>query len=173
MLQSGYENVIPIDFWVKPDGSFENKMLFSGTYKVIPVEGAFLKPDTAIVTIKGGIKTVNFTVTPFLNIIASDPTVVNNNIIVHYTISKPSAVTDNIITSLTMASKMPAVSHAVNDYTAIRDLSGMTNNDIVNAQFTDTLKGLPKGTFYVRVGASTDNGAGKFNYSKVYTVIMP
>jgi hypothetical protein len=172
LLQSGYENVIPIDFWVKSDGSFENKMLFSGTYKVIPIEGAFLPPDTAIVTINKGITTVNFNVTPFLNITASEPTVVDNDIIIHYTISEPAQVNYKIVTSQTMAANVPAVSQAVNDYTVTRDLSGTTNDIIVNTQFTDTLTEVQKGTYYVRVGATTNNALGKYNYSKVFPVTI-
>jgi hypothetical protein len=172
LLEIGYTNVIPIDFWGKADGSFKNTQLFADKYKVIPIQGPFLMPDTLVVTLSG-LTTVNFTVTPFMTVMASTPQVVSKNVIVNYTLSKPAQISDNITRCLTMASKVPAVSNAINDYNVSHDISGMTYQDIVSTQFSDTLKNLPSGSFYVRVGARTNNGLGKYNYSKVFPVTIP
>jgi hypothetical protein len=172
LLEFGYNPVIPLDFWGKADGSFKNTQLFADKYKVIPINGPFLTPDTVVVTLSG-LTTVNFTVTPFMTVTASTPQVVANNVIVKYTLSKPALINDNIITSMTLAAKVPAVSVPVNTYNVSHDLSGMTYSDIVATQFSDTLKNLPSGTFYVRVGARTDNAQNKYNYSQIYIVVIP
>ncbi len=71
LLEESYgANVTPIDFWAKPDGTFENANVFVGKYKVVPIEGAFFPADTATVDIEGQTE-VNFKVTPFLVIDAT------------------------------------------------------------------------------------------------------
>ncbi len=172
LIEKGYSNVIPLDFWGKADGSFKNTQLFADTYKVLPIQGPFLTPDTLVVNVNG-LTTVKFTVTPFMSVKASDPQVISKNVVVKYTLSKPAVISDNIVRCLTMAAKVPAVSNSVNDYNVSHDLSGMSYQDISNQQFSDTLKNLPSGTFYVRVGARTSNGQGKYNYSQVFPVTIP
>lgn len=167
LIEAGYP--VPLDFWGKADGTFKNTQLFADKYKVIPIEGPFLAPDTAIVTISG-LTTVNFNVIPFMTITATAPLVSGKNVIVKYTLSKPSQVTDDIVRSITMAAKVLAVSNSVNDYSVSRDLSGMTYPTITGTQFSDTLKNLPSGTIYVRVGGKTSNGLGKYNYSNLSSI---
>src|SRR5262249_18331271 len=75
LLESGYENVIPIDFWGKADGSFQNTQLFANEYRVVPIEGPFVMPDTARINISG-LTDVSFTVTPFATVHASAPRVI-------------------------------------------------------------------------------------------------
>src|SRR5665647_1027720 len=41
LVEQGYSNPQPYDFWTKSDGSFRNTRLFAGKYKVIAMEGAF------------------------------------------------------------------------------------------------------------------------------------
>jgi hypothetical protein len=172
LIESGYDNVVPLDFWGKPDGSFFNSQLFANTYEVGPIEGPFLAPPTQSVAISG-VTEVNFTVTPFMTIQASAPTVSGKNIIVKYTLSKPGPVTYNIVKSSVLAATIPGVSNAVNNYRADRSLSGMTYAQIVGTEFTDVLENLPSGTYYVRVGGLTSNPLGKYNYSKVVQVTVP
>ena len=172
LIEQGYSNVIPLDFWGKADGSFKNTQLFANTYKVIPIQGPFLMPDTIVVPISG-LTTVKFTVTPFMTVIASIPQVISKNVVINYTLTKPAIITDNIIQCLTMAAKVPSVSNSVNDYKVSHDLSGMTYPNIAAKQFSDTLKNLPSGSFYVRVGARTSNGQSKYNYSQVFSIIIP
>lgn len=172
LIEFGYNSVIPINFFAKADGSFENTQLFADKYKVIPFSGPFLVPDTLTVNIKG-ITTVNFTVTPFMIVTASTPQVTSNNVVVNYTLSKPTLISYNIVKCMSMAAKVPAVSASVNDYNVSNNLSGNTYQQIAAMQFSDTLKNLPSGTFYVRVAGQTNNPQSKFNYSKVFTVTIP
>lgn len=172
LLESGYKNVIPIDFWGKADGSFRNTQLFSNEYRVIPIEGAFLMPDTVRISING-LTDVNFTVTPFATVHSSTPRVVGNSVVIDYTLSKPGVITQNIIRTMALAAKVPSVSSAVNDFNVSHDISGMSYDQIAATPFSDTLKNLPSGKMFVRVAARTDNAQGKYNYSKVFEVNIP
>ncbi|MGC3946447.1 MAG: DUF3823 domain-containing protein [Chryseolinea sp.] len=172
LIENGYINVIPIDFWGKADGSFRNTQLFSNDYRVIPIEGPFLKPDTARITISGATE-VSFTVTPFATVHASTPRVVGKNVIIDYTLTRPAVITQNIIRSVTVIAKVPSVSNAVNDANVGHDLGSLSYDAIAATTFSDTLKNQPSGKHYVRVGTRTDNAQGKFNYSKVFEVNIP
>ncbi len=172
MLEVGYNPVIPINFFAKADGSFENTQLFADKYKVIPFNGAFLPPDTVVVDVKG-LTTANFTVTPFMSVQASSPQLSSKNVIINYTLTKPSQIIYNITKCMALASKVPSVSASVNDYNVSHDLSGMNYQQISQMQFSDTLKDMPSGTFYVRIAGQTSNPQNRFNYSKVDTVNIP
>ncbi len=172
LMENGYKNVIPIDFWGKADGSFKNTQLFSNDYRVIPIEGPFVMPDSARITING-LTEVNFTVTPFATVHTSAPKVVGNSVVFTYTLTKPTTVDQSIIRTIAIAAKVPSVSSAVNDFNFSRDLGGMSYETIAATSFSDTLKNLPSGKLYVRVGARTDNAQGKYNYGKVFEVTIP
>ncbi|MEJ1240295.1 DUF3823 domain-containing protein [Chryseolinea sp. T2] len=172
LIESGYVNVIPIDFWGKADGSFRNTQLFKNDYRVIPIEGPFVMPDTARITISGATE-VSFTVTPFATVHASTPRVVGKNVVVDYTLTKPGSVSQKLTRSVTVVAKVPAVSNAVNDANVSHDLGGLDYAAIAATTFSDTLKNLPSGKHFVRVGTRTDNSQGKYNYSKVFEVNIP
>jgi hypothetical protein len=164
-------NVTPIDFWGKADGSFENSNIFADKYKIIPIEGAFFPADTAEVNVNGLI-TVNFKVTPFLTITAS-VTPSAGSVTTSYKISR-TKVGDKITTCKTLVSSYPAVSNVINEFNVSHDISGVTDQDILSNQYSDKITGLTSGnTYYVRVAGSTNNANNKYNYSEVFTVKIP
>src|ERR1035437_4760208 len=112
-------NVTPIDFWGKADGSFENSNVFADKYKIIPIEGAFFPADTAEVNVNGLI-TVNFKVTPFLTITAS-VTPSTGSVTTSYKISR-TKVGDKITTCKTLVSAYPAVSNVINEFNVSHDI---------------------------------------------------
>lgn len=171
LYQTSYKTPVVISTWIKADGEFENDNLFAGTYKVLPTEGAFLSPDTQVININGRQK-VDFKVIPFLSVKAS-VTTAPNKVITNYTISR-TVVTDNIVLCTSYCSRVPNVSNTINEYSKSHDLSKMSASDILSKQFTDTISGLTSGsTYYVRVGARTNNANKKFNYSPVFKVTIP
>jgi len=168
-INKKYKSPTPIDFWGKADGTFKNSKLFADTYKVIPIEGAFFEPDTMEVNIKG-MKSVNFTVTPFLELTNVSVTPISKGAIVKYQISK-SPKSNKILTSKSLASQYPTVGNTVFDKEVSHDLSNIPDSTIVNMQFADTLKGLTSGkTYYIRAAAETNNANNRYNYSKVFKV---
>jgi hypothetical protein len=172
LLEEKYgASVQPIDFWCKPDGSFENANIFSGKYKVVPVEGAFFPSDTVEVNVNG-LTEVNFKVTPFLTVNAS-VTSSTAGITTVYTISRDK-VGDKIIQCESLVSSYPSVSNTINEFKVTHDISGDTDEEILSKQYTDVIGGLTSGnTYYVRVGALTNNSNNKYNYSQVVQVKIP
>ncbi len=172
LLEEKYgSSVIPYDFWCKADGSFENTAIFSGKYKVIPVEGAFFPADTAEVTING-LVTINFKVTPFLTVKAS-VAVAAGSVTTTYTISRDK-VGDKIMNCSTFVSAYPSVCSSIYENNTTNDVSGTADESILSKQFTDVVSGLKSGsTYYVRVGARTNNTYNKYNYSEIMKVVIP
>lgn len=172
LLETKYgANTTPTDFWVKPDGSFEDDAIFAGQYKVVPIQGAFFDADTALVTVSG-LTTVNFKVVPFLNINATI-TPGTGSVTVSYTLSREQ-VGDKIMVAKTLVSAFPSVSNTINEFSQSHDLSGTDDATVLATTYTDTITGLTSGsTYYVRVGAETNNTYSKYNYSEVVAVKIP
>ncbi len=61
--------VIPTYLSVKQDGSFNNSKIFSGKYRITPIEGPFYpyNEEGEIVNIEG-YASINFEITPYLNV---------------------------------------------------------------------------------------------------------
>lgn len=172
LLELSYkDDVTPIDFWCKADGTFENSNLFADTYDAVPIEGAFFPSDTVQVDVSG-IKTVDFKVMPFLTIKAT-AVPATGSVITHYTISRPQAA-GKITSCKTIVSFTPSVSNTINEFSVVHDLSGVPDDSILKNQYTDTIKGLTSGqTYYVRAAAIASNANNKYNYSPVFIVKIP
>lgn len=176
LTQVGYTNdPVPLYFWGKADGTFENTKVFSGNYKVIPVEGAFFSPDTQEVNIEGRVQ-VDFEVTPFLTIEIQDSASYSsdaNGVVVRYSIDR-SQVSGKILNRQTLASVSPNVSQSIFDESITHDLSGTDDNTVLSTQFADTVRGLEAGeTYYIRVAAIADNALNRYNYSPIMEVSIP
>ncbi|MEQ8421652.1 MAG: DUF3823 domain-containing protein [Arenibacter algicola] len=173
LVEDGYENVIPQDFWAKSDGTFMNTQLFSNSYTVRIIEGAFIEPSEQRVTLnKGEVTDISFTVVPFMSINASEPVVVGNNIQISYTLSKPGQISWDIQETKTLVSTLPSVSTFSNQYSVSNNLSGLEYSEIAETTYTDVVEDLPSGEYYVRVGGRTNNPNGRYNYSETFMVTI-
>ena len=171
MISEAYGEPTPIDFWGKADGTFQNKKVFSGKYKVIPIEGAFFPVDTQQVVISGSTE-LNFKVIPFLSITAS-ATADANTIVTKFTISR-SRAGGKIKVCKSLIAPYPTLSNSVFDKAITRDLSGVDDETILSTEFRDTIPDVQPGkTYYVRVTAATENTLNKYNYSTVMKVETP
>lgn len=162
----------PISFHGKPDGTFENALIFQNEYKVIPSEGAFFPLDTAIVQV-GDRTEVNFEVIPFLSLTNVSVTASPGKIAVSYRIER-SKISDKIVEREVLVSKIPTVNSVVFDFRNSTDLSGIADQEILSSPYTDEIGNLAAGgTYYVRVAARTDNSLKRYNYSQVFLVTVP
>src|SRR5690606_38377713 len=160
----------PIIFTGKPDGSFENAWIFQNEYRVVPTEGAFFPVDTAIVQV--GTRTeVNFTVTPFLAVTDASIQADGGKITATYQIARTTAA-EKIVERKTLVSKIPTVNNAIFDFKRETNLSGIPDEDILTASFTDEVA-VPAGTYYVRVAVRTDNALRRYNYSEIVEINVP
>jgi hypothetical protein len=172
----------PITFSGKPDGTFENVLIFQNEYKVLPVEGAFFPiTDTAIVQI-GNHTEVNFSVIPFLSVTNATVTPGTNSVTVVYNIAR-SQIGGKITTRKSMLSKVPTVSNAFNNLNKTTSTTGTSDVTLLATTFTDVIAGttafplVSGNTYWVRVGAlatgSGYNSLNRYNYSKVIQITMP
>lgn len=170
-LEENHSNSTPLNFNGMADGTFMNAAVFAGSYKVVPISGAFFTPDTAVVNITG-VTNVDFTVTPYLTV-AATATAVSGGVEVKYSISR-TVVSDKIVERKAVASLAPAVSSTVFNEDVTTDLSAIPDEDVLDTEFTDTITGLESGkTYYIRVAAKTNNSNNKYNYSEVIQINVP
>lgn len=182
LFEKGRSLNSPITFSGKPDGSFENVLIFQNEYKVLPVEGAFFPiTDTAVVQI-GKSTEVNFSVMPFLSVTNVTVTPGANKVTVVYNIAR-SQVGGKITTRKCMISKVPTCSNAFNNLNKSTTTSSISDVTLLATTFTDVVTGttafpLVSGkTYWVRVGAlatgSGYNSLNRYNYSKIIQITMP
>lgn len=163
------ENPEPEYFWGRADGTFTNTKLFAGTYEISPVEGAFFPVEPQKVEVKGSVN-VDFKVTPYLSVTASEIKRTNTETLeVTYTITR-SKVGDKILDSRIFVSTNPNVGTNIitSDLSPLKDLKEVADTEILKTTYKETIKGLQSGkTYYVRVGARTDNTSKRYNFTKI------
>lgn len=180
-------------FWVKQDGTFNNARLFSGRYRVTPVDGPFVPliqfdgtGDTIVNKSKNleikGVTKINFTVEPFLEVEWIKDPVVNpdNSVTVNIKFIRGTnnpLYQFNVTDVYLFVSTTPFVGNGNFDsrYSTQISYSGTSGNDELGQTVTISTKVLPtKRTFYVRVGARTaDNVQKRYNFNEVKAVQIP
>lgn len=155
-------------FWGKADGSFQNTKLFPGTYEVTPVEGPFFEVEPKTVEVKGNVE-VTFEVMPFLHVtVQSMDWLEDGTLKVVYKIERE-RVGEKIIDARVFVSTNPNVGSNIidTDLSPMKDLSSIPDEDILNTTFEENIKGLDVSeTYYVRVGARTNSGEKRYNFTK-------
>lgn len=163
-------SVQPTNFWVKQDGSFENKAVFAGKYKVL-AEGAFHPIDVIEVDISG-MKNLDIKVTPYLRL-TINATPVTDGVTLSTKVTR-TASSPKINTITFLCGETPYVDKSTFAKKADKDVSKLQDSEIVSEAFTETLTGLQKGkTYYVRAGALAINPANHYNYSEIIKVVIP
>lgn len=166
------DNPQPEYFWGRADGTFTNTKLFAGTYEISPVEGAFFPIEPQKVEVKGSVS-VDFKVMPYLSVTASEIKRIDaETLVVTYTIAR-SKVGDKILDSRVFVSTNPNVGSNIlsNDLSPLKDLKEVADTEILKTTYQETIKGLQSGkTYYVRVGARTDNASKRYNFTKITEV---
>jgi hypothetical protein len=172
LFEKGKSKNSPISFTGKPDGSFENAMLFREQYQAIPVEGAFFPvTDTTVVDVKDRTE-LKFSVIPFLVVTNATVKTEKGKVIASYGIFREK-VGDKIVERKLLVSKIVTVNNVVFDFKKETNLASVEDSDVLNREFTDEVSGLAPGDYYVRVAARTNNALRKYNYSKPFKVTVP
>jgi len=166
---------------VKLDGTYQNTKLFSGTYKITPVEGAFypyaISGDTT--ELKGSI-VKNFTVVPYLQVSwVAEPTVDNSNYIVASVKFKRNSIAGvtapNLNNAIFCISTNQYVGNNNYDGQLITGVISVTNSQegqTLNFKTSRAVKYLHT-IYYVRVGICCSDTYKKYNYTDVKTVVVP
>lgn len=154
-------------FWGKADGTFQNTRLFPGTYEVTPVEGPFFEVEPKTVEVKGKVN-VDFEVMPFLHVTALHIERSGETLKVSYKIERQQ-VGEKIIDARVFVSTNPNVGTNIidTDLSPLKDLSAISDEDILKMTFEETITGLNSNkTYYVRIGARTESGDKRYNFTK-------
>lgn len=169
MLETSWsDSATPEYFWGKADGTFKNSKIFSATYEVEPVDGAFFPVDPVSVTIKKSAH-IDFKVIPYLTVHVSKLEVVNGKIEAEWKISRAKAG-DKIIDTRIFVFDNPNVGTNIftESLSPLTDLSKMTDEEALAGTYKQTISGLKTGkTYFARIGARTDNSLKRYNFSEV------
>jgi hypothetical protein len=161
----------PYDFSVKQDGSFENRSVFAGRYK-ITAEGPFAAVDTIETEISGA-QTLDIRVTPHLRLTVSATPGAGGEVTLSTQVSR-SANAPKIRTITFVASKTAYVDRNVFVKKVDLDVNAESDDEIVSRTHSATLTGLTPGkTYWVRIGALANNPSSYYNYSKILEVTLP
>lgn len=171
--------VIPSYLNVKQDGSYKNVQLFSGEYRMTPVEGPFFPYDVEgeIVEVDG-YTTQNFQVTPYLNVEwVTEPYLNDSAFIlasVRFTRNAKEGETQPDLNNarLFVSSTQYAGNNNYDDQlstpvTITNSMEGTTIDFVMSR----AIKYVGR-TYYVRVGISCSDSYKKYNYTDVKTVVV-
>jgi hypothetical protein len=171
---------------IKDDGTFNNDKLFAGTYKVLPVGGAFWPlQDTATIVLKDGANVEqNFTLTPYVKVSIVDYNLGANNILqIRGRFEAP--IKEGLPNVLDIRPFVAITRFVGNqNITAYSDPSRIdinrNINDIPDGEiFTMEVKTsegtglLPGRTFYVRLGVRVDDSYRSYNFSEIIAIDVP
>jgi hypothetical protein len=168
----------------KPDGTFEDTRIFSGTYSVFPTQGAFWPlTDSVSMKIKGN-ATQNFTVVPYIEILNFTHRLSGDTLYMDFQINAPKKDgLPQIIDAWPFVNITSFVGSGatISNYTVS---SGSTKNTIdINSNWDDSLATktyelvvpglLPGRTFYARAGVRVNDNYKQFNFSPIVEIDVP
>lgn len=172
LIQDGYDNPVPYDFWAKNDGTFRNTKLFAGTYEVTVKDGPFHGEVTKTITLKNGVETTEtFEVEPYVRISDVNISVSAGTITGTYKLSMGDGTTE-ILHSRLICHVSPILHKNTDNLksSSRNNLTGKTAAEVAAMSFSDQITGLSPGSYYVRVAAESRNVLGRNNYSKIKKV---
>lgn len=158
------DNPVPLYFWGKADGTFQNTKIMASQYIVTPVEGAFFPVDSVILDIKGTVEQ-NFIVTPYVSIDIVEVKTENKTIKVTYKVINRGN-TDLQEAVVYVGLNNPNIGVNFSTKSVKRTLKKTDSG----GQFTNEIKDLSPGTYYVRVAARAKNPSNRYNMTKVMKV---
>jgi hypothetical protein len=174
-------SISPTYLNVKQDGSFVNTKLFSGLYKMTPVEGAFFpyKVSGDTVNINGSV-THNFKVTPYLKVEWVVEPYKNDTHYIQASIkftrnSLAGAIQPSLLNAVLCISTTQYVGNNSYDSQLIKGTVALTNaqeGQTINFMTSRSVKYLHT-KYYVRVGVCCSDTYKKYNYTDVKTVVVP
>jgi hypothetical protein len=176
LLEEGYSNPTPYDFWAMSDGTFRCTKVFAGKYKVLALEGSF--EDSSVeqltVDVTKSNQDIEFRVEPYARLknvaITVTGTTVKATYKIEYTTSsrKPTRSVLLLHESVLLHQTTVGVKRST-----INTLTSLTKEQLEARNFEDQITGLAPGTYYARVGVLTDNYLSRYNYSPIVKVVIP
>lgn len=187
---AGHANTQSRFFWGKADGTFTNTKIFAGEYRITLKEGAFYAPELEVVTLnKGEMTKLNYAVTPYARVNIDEINLSGtkqNNLSIKYTVEDTQNEID--ITNVDkgvytlseaqvfISSKSPnvGVNNTESKYTvrAVHKFTSYTPGTPIKVT-ENNVRNLPAGKYWVRIGVRTNNPGKKYNFSRIFEVVVP
>lgn len=164
---------------MRQDGTYINTKIFSGKYRMTPIEGPFYPYDEAgeTVDIKGSV-TKDFTVIPYLDVSwVNEPSLTSDNKITCSIQFKRNAKTGASMPDLNNAKLFVSTTQYVGNNNKDDQINGGTVT-VTNSQegstitFTSNAVKYASMTYYVRVGVCCNDNYKKYNYTDVKEVVV-
>lgn len=164
------ENAVAITSYFKSEGTFENKMLFDGNYRVV-ADGPFFYDDTLKVKINQ-LTTADIIVRPYLYVTAE---VVSKTETTAKIKVKTALGSGNTTQKIARVGVVAGLTNSLDiNFFSIRELTNTEadmNDKILATEYTYELKDLkPKSTYYIRGFARTINTGNYYNYAPMLTI---
>lgn len=181
LLQTSYNNN-PDPYYIpaKQDGSFEDTRIFSGSYSVIPTQGAFWPIADTFKTQIGGATTHNFTVVPYLEITNftdtanADSLVMTCQLVAPYTNNLPEVLE---IWPFVNSTPFVGSGSSISNYTISDNTNPSYNLAAINSNWNATIAAttyrlvvhglLPGRTYYARLGVRVNDSYKKYDFSPI------
>jgi hypothetical protein len=175
-----WENALPLYYNVRQDGSYVNTKVFAATYRITPVEGPFypldIETEGKVVDVKGT-TTVDFTVTPYLDIEWVDgPTATGGNITASFRFKRnPSPKAGVAMPSVKdyqmFISNTQYVGNNNYDASVVNAVQSVTNDKEGQVITISTRAPLKRAVrHWVRIGVRCNDSYSKYNYTDIRTV---
>lgn len=165
LKEHGYDPVAIQRLNAKPDGTYQDKMLFAGTYTIEPVRGNFLPVEPDSILIEG--ETVHdFVVTPYLRILDANIVKEGSKIIATFRIQQN--VSNNITRIGLYGHPNPIAGQPIRTVATERPINAVVGPNKVFTLEIDIAANdaLEEGNqYFFRVGALIDVPQAKFNYA--------
>jgi hypothetical protein len=172
LLQQGFENPQPYDFWAKSDGTFTNNKLFKGQYQVLLMEGAFEQSssDTLDLDLTHN-QIITLSVVPYVRVKNVNISVVGGIVKATYNIERTTSNRSLIRSMLLVDPSLVLHENTIGvSESPVNDLSSMTDAEIASKTFSDEIVGLAPGTYYARVAVLAQNDLNRYNYSPIIEI---
>ena len=167
----------------KQDGSYQDSRIFSGTYSVIPTQGAFWPITDTLKTQVGGIINQNFTVVPYLEIINHQDAVNADSLVMTCNLMcpEPNGLPE-VLEIWPFVNSTPFVGSgsSIPNYTISDNTNPSYNLAAINSNWDSTIAAttyrivvhglLPGQTYYARLGVRVNDSYKKYDFSPIATV---
>jgi len=178
-------NPTPQDLAVKMDGTYKNTKLFSGTYDMLPLDGAYWPNDTTYnVAIGKRGKVQDFEVTPYLHVVDFTAELSGTTLTMSCKLQAP--VTENlpmvmeIRPFLSLNQYCGAANHIDYYYTddyriSVRKAWSKIGDTEGNGTetYSVSMQVKPGYHYWTRMGVQVNNNYKNWNYSEIKEIIVP
>ena len=174
LVEEGYQNPQPYDFWAKPDGTFKNTKLFPAKYSVTVLEGAF--EDASVTPVAVDLRqdqSITFEVEPFVRLTNVHISASGGTITATYKIERTTS-TRALVRSMLLCHESVILHESTIGVkkSTENNLSAMDDSQITSTAFTDQISGLTSGTYYARVAVLAANSLNRYNYSPIVKLVV-